>query len=115
VGPAPLVQQKSHSLQPWTLASTNPTPPPTEPIRWFSKKEDDGQVERDLLPSFIGGVNWRLVVVTGSDSGAGTDADVLVSRGWQWVHTGPVLSVLLALGTVRPVAARARAPTRTCW
>ncbi|KAG1662011.1 hypothetical protein FOA52_009500 [Chlamydomonas sp. UWO 241] len=46
--------------------------------RWFSKKEDDGQVERDLLPSFIGGVNWRLVIVTGSDTGAGTDADVLV-------------------------------------
>lgn len=46
--------------------------------RWFSRNEDDGQIERELLPSFTGGVNWRLVVVTGQERGAGTDADVFV-------------------------------------
>lgn len=46
--------------------------------RWFSKSHDDFQIERDLLPSFSGGVNWRLTIVTGQDRGAGTDADVSV-------------------------------------
>ena len=46
--------------------------------RWFARDEDDGQIERELLPSFTGGVNWRLVVVTGQERGAGTDADVFV-------------------------------------
>ena len=46
--------------------------------RWFSKKEGDGQIERELFPSFSGGTNWKLVIVTGSESGAGTDADVIV-------------------------------------
>ena len=46
--------------------------------RWFSKNEGDGLIERELFPSFSGGVNWKLTVVTGDERGAGTDAAVSV-------------------------------------
>ena len=47
-------------------------------IRWFAKNKDDGLIERELFPSFSGGVNWKLTIVTGEERGAGTDADVSV-------------------------------------
>ena len=35
--------------------------------RWFDRKEDDGQIERELFPTSggIGYINWRMTVVTG--------------------------------------------------
>ncbi len=45
---------------------------------WFAKDKADGQIEREYLPSFSGGVNWKLTIVTGQETGAGTDADVSV-------------------------------------
>ena len=46
--------------------------------RWFAKNKDDGLIERELFPSFSGGVNWRLTIITGEERGAGTDSDVSV-------------------------------------
>lgn len=46
--------------------------------RWFSKKEDDYQIERDLFPSGAPDLNidWQISVKTSDISGAGTDANV---------------------------------------
>jgi hypothetical protein len=35
--------------------------------RWFDKSEDDGLIERELLPgaAIVGGTHWRLTVATG--------------------------------------------------
>lgn len=48
------------------------------PCRWLDRKEDDGAIERDLFPSasIVGATHWKLTVVTGDESGAGTDANV---------------------------------------
>jgi hypothetical protein len=44
-------------------------PPSCPPVRsWFDKGEDDGAIERDLLPTSGSGegfINWKLTVVTG--------------------------------------------------
>ncbi|XP_070566658.1 lipoxygenase homology domain-containing protein 1-like isoform X2 [Ptychodera flava] len=52
--------------------------------RWFDKKEDDGETERDLLPvetrteQYEKHVPYEITVYTSDVSGAGTDADVYV-------------------------------------
>eukprot|EP00736_Rhodelphis_marinus_P000918 Rmarinus@m.27357 len=54
-------------------------------MRWFDKKEDDGLIERELLPSsdLIGGrgayTTYHVTVVTGDRKGAGTDANVSIT------------------------------------
>ncbi len=48
--------------------------------RWFSKSDDDFQIERDLFPGDAPDLNveWEVVVVTSDIKGAGTDANVFV-------------------------------------
>ncbi|XP_077979346.1 lipoxygenase homology domain-containing protein 1-like [Glandiceps talaboti] len=52
--------------------------------RWFDKKEDDGQLERDLYPvttrteEYEKHIPYEITVYTSDVSGAGTDADVYV-------------------------------------
>lgn len=51
---------------------------PQSPCRWFSKKDDDYQIERDLFPSDAADLNidWQVSVKTSDIKGAGTDANV---------------------------------------
>jgi len=50
--------------------------------RWFDISEDDHSIERDLI---LGGkpgrtlVNYRIIVITGTEPGAGTDANVYIT------------------------------------
>jgi len=44
--------------------------------RWLDKSEDDGKIERTLLPGASGGTIYQIKVTTGKVSGAGTDANV---------------------------------------
>jgi len=44
--------------------------------RWFSKKEDDGKIERTLFPSKGEQTTYCLKVKTGLEKGAGTDANI---------------------------------------
>ncbi len=59
------------------------------PRRWFAKNKDDGLIERELISDLAGftgpTTNWKLTIVTGSDFGAGTDADVVVEIHGGWV------------------------------
>lgn len=39
--------------------------------RWFDKKEDDGAIERDLVPSVDDGIpkiSWKMIITTGACS-----------------------------------------------
>jgi len=50
--------------------------------RWFDLHEDDNMIERDLTVGGTPGrlaVFYRITVITGTDSGAGTDANVYIS------------------------------------
>eukprot|EP01091_Cochliopodium_minus_P006324 TRINITY_DN1620_c0_g1_i4.p1 TRINITY_DN1620_c0_g1~~TRINITY_DN1620_c0_g1_i4.p1 ORF type:complete len:245 (+),score=98.47 TRINITY_DN1620_c0_g1_i4:542-1276(+) len=49
--------------------------------RWFAKNEDDGLIERELIPSNdtpLTAVSYKVVVFTGDRWGAGTDANVFI-------------------------------------
>ena len=55
--------------------------------KWFDKKKDDNQIVRELAPTDESGrpisdlalIDYTLVAVTGSERGAGTDANVFVT------------------------------------
>jgi len=60
--------------------------------RWLDKKEDDGLIERELLPSdskASGGVTYKIEVKTGDRRGAGTDANVFIEMYGDKGKSGP--------------------------
>ncbi|KAG2432966.1 hypothetical protein HXX76_008694 [Chlamydomonas incerta] len=60
--------------------------------KWFSKTEDDYQIERDLFPGDAPDLNveYEVVVITSNIPGAGTDANVFVQMFGTEGEAGPL-------------------------
>lgn len=80
--------------------------------RWFSKSDDDFQIERDLFPGDAPDLNveWEVVVVTSDIKGAGTDANVFVQMFGSEGNVRLCGLTLLRVGSRLPVCGEV-----WCW